>query len=1066
MRKEIKLTLAVAATLSVFDVAGVRAHDTESGGFLMTHAEVSTGSPAPQSTNAATRTIEGTVVDKTTGEPLIGATIQVKGQPTSGTVTDVDGHFKLSYKTQKKDVILMVSYVGYQPKEVPVEGVTDLKIELDASAQSLNEVVVTGTGVQKKVSVTGAISSVSGAELKTSASTLTQNLAGKFAGVYANNTSGEPGSGAEFYIRGISNFAGKSATPLILLDDVEISAGDLNYIPAENIKSFSVLKDASATAIYGARGANGVMIITTKGGDYNTKTKINVTLENSFNFMGKLPEFADGATYMEMWNKASLYRNPNEPLKYTDEMIERTRSGINPYLYPDVDWQNVLFKKMAMRQRGNVNVSGGGSKVKYYMSLEFLHETGHYKTEKLYSWNNQLQNYNYTFQNNISYKLTPTTTISMNMNAQIHQNTRPNVNADNFFASVMDMTPVEFPTTFPAREGIDHVMFGCYDKGGGNFSDNPYAQLRTSFRQENSNTVNTVIKLNQDLDMITKGLNFNVWVNFKSWSWSGYTRSVEPYLYYINSSHQATEDWQDTMFMPLRAGTSGSKYISQSDISKASDNTFELQANLNWLRSFGEHELNAVAIYRMREYRNKVLPNRNQGISGRVTYDYGHKYLAEFNFGYNGTERLAKGYRFGFFPAGSIGWVISNENFWAPISPVVSYFKVRGSYGLVGSDDMTPVGSNLYFFYYDQIYQNNLSALGFQTGAGASLGVSESFGGPQMIYYGLTNLGWEKVKKFDVGVDIRLFEDLNITLDYFCDKRYDILMARQSWPSSLGYGAATPYGPVGRITNKGVEGSVTYSKALTSDLSVSFNGNFTYNKNVLVEGDELQYKYPWLYSTNLPLNYMRGYVAEGLFQSEEEIANSPTQDLGSRVMVGDIKYRDLNGDGRIDTDDQTMLSSYGTTPRLQYGFGATVNWKRWDFGFFFTGSAKRKIMINKMQPFSAHGWGGSPRNVMQWVVDNHFDPELNNFDAEFPRMGLGTNDFANNNEPSSFWLRNGDFLRLRNLELGYSFPICRIYVQGINLVNFTSFKYWDPEMGSWNKYPTQSSVTIGAQFNL
>ena len=1069
MRKEIKLTLAVATALSVFDAGIMMASGTSAGseGFPRAHAEVAMASNTPPSSESETRTVTGTVVDKTTGEPLIGATIQVKGQPTTGAVTDVDGNFSITFKEQKKkDAILVVSYVGYQQKEVPVFGVTDVKIELDPSTQSLNEVVVTGTGVQKKVSVTGAISSVSGSELKTSTSTLTQNLAGKFAGVYANNTSGQPGSGSDFYIRGISNFAGKSATPLILLDDVEISSGDLDYIPAENIKSFSVLKDASATAIYGARGANGVMIITTKGGDYNTKTKVNVTLENSFNFMGKLPEFADGATYMEMYNNASLYRNPNEPLKYTEEMIERTRSGLNPYLYPDVDWQSELFKKMAMRQRANVNVSGGGNKVKYYMSLEFLHEDGHYKTEKLYSWNNQLQNYNYTFQNNISYKLTPTTTISMNMNAQIRQNTRPNVDSGTFFSAVMNMNPVEFPTVFPSRDGYDHVMYGCYDSGGGNFSDNPYAQLRTSFRQDNSNTLNTVIKLNQDLDMITKGLKFNIWVNFKNYSWSAYTRSIEPYKYYINSSLLATDDWQDTMFTPLRAGTSGSKYISQSGISKSSDNTFELQANFNWLRSFGENELNAVVLYRMREYRNDVLPNRNQGFSGRVTYDYGHKYLAEFNFGYNGTERLAKGYRFGFFPAGSLGWVISNENFWAPISPVVSYFKVRGSYGLVGSDDMTPYGSNLYFFYYDQIKDNNLSYLNFKTGAGASLGVSESLGGPQLVYYGLTDLGWEKVKKFDIGVDLRFFEDLNVTLDYFCDKRYDILMARESWPSSLGYGAATPYGPVGRITNKGFEGSVTYTKSFTPDLSVSFNGNFTYNKNTLVEGDELQYKYPWLFSTGLPMSYMRGYIAEGLFQSEEEIANSPTQDLGSTVMVGDIKYRDLNGDGRIDSDDQTMLSPYGTTPRLQYGFGATLNWKRWDFGFFFTGSAKRQIMINNMQPFKAYGYGGQSRNLMQWVVDNHFDPAKGNFDAEFPLMGLGTNDFANNNVNSSFWLRSGDFLRLKNLELGYSFPICRIYVQATNLVNFTSFKYWDPEMSSWSTYPTQKSVTVGAQFNL
>ena len=386
---------------------------------------------APQSTAPdQTRTITGTVVDANDGEPLIQATVTVEGDPSNVVVTNLEGEFSIKIKASTKKPVLIVTYIGYEKAQVPVEDIANIKISMKPETNALNEVVVVGAGYQKKVSVTGAISQLKGDQLKLSSSTLTNNLAGKFAGVYANNTSGQPGSGADFYIRGISNFSNKSATPLILLDDVEITASDLNYVPAENIESFSVLKDASATAIYGARGANGVMIITTKGGDYNAKTNVNVTFENAFNILNSMPEFVDGATYMELYNKAQAYRTPLVAPRYTQEQIDRTRSGENPYLYPDVDWQETLFKKMAMRQRANINVSGGGSKVKYYMSLEANHENGHYRTEKLYSWNNNIQNYNYTFQNNISYKLTSTTTVSMNMNTQIRQQVQPNVNSE------------------------------------------------------------------------------------------------------------------------------------------------------------------------------------------------------------------------------------------------------------------------------------------------------------------------------------------------------------------------------------------------------------------------------------------------------------------------------------------------------------------------------------------------------------------------------------------------------------------------------------------------------------
>lgn len=1067
----LKTSLSAVTVLSLACPGVALAAGSNGNSAVATPAIAAAQSVAPKAGEA--RTVTGVVVDAVDGLPVVGATVQVVGDPKSGTATDGDGNFSIRVKAGTKNPMLQITSVGYQKHLVPIEDMAILKVSLKPEGNTLNDVVVVGAGVQKKVSVTGSISQVKGEELKVSASTLTNNLAGKFAGVYANNTSGQPGTGAEFYIRGISNFAGKSATPLILLDDVEISAGDLNYVPAENIASFSVLKDASATAIYGARGANGVMIITTKGGDYNSKTNINVSVENAWNILGEMPKFVDGATYMEMYNKAQYYRTPAVAPRYSQDQIDRTREGVNPYLYPDVDWQQVLFRRSALRQRANVNLSGGGSKVKYYMSIEMNHEDGHLKTEKLYSWDNNIQNWNYTFQNNISYKVTPTTTLSMNMNAQIRQKASPETSATTLFNWCLQFNPVNFPVTFPAREGYDHILYGTYELAGNQFLPNPYAAMNTSYSQSNENTLNTVVKLNQELDFITQGLKFQGWVNFKSWGKKSFGRRITPYLY-LAADGVAEGDYTDPIFT-LRKAQDGARYINEDNaLATQGDNTYEIQANLNWNRTFGEHELSAMTLYRMREYRgNTLLPNRNQGFSARATYDYGHRYLLEFNCGYNGTERLAKGYRFGFFPAASLGWVISNEKFWEPFADAVNTFKLRGSYGLVGSDNIVSAGGS-YFLYFDKITNNDLNALAWQPGAGGSAGWGTSLGGPQISYYGVTDLGWEKVKKLDVGIDLRFYDRLSLTFDYFRDQRYDIFMQRQSWPKMLGYGDMMPYSAVGRVENQGIEGSASYNHRFNSELSASFTGNFTYNVNKLVNADELQYKYPWMGKTGLPINHTRGYIAEGLFKTQEEIDNSPEQLLGSQVKVGDIKYRDLNGDGVINQEDETMISEYGNTPRFQYGFGATLNYKKFDFGFFFTGSGKRKILLsgammsgvnNAFSPFQQTP-GNAPRSVLSWVVENAFDPELGNFDAQYPLLGVNVGDVANNTVASTYWMRDGAFCRLRNVEIGYTFPLGRVYLSGINLLNITNFKLWDPELSAWYSYPLQKTVNVGIQLNL
>ena len=906
------------------------------------------------------RTIKGKVIDQE-GEPVIGAAVKEKGTSNGG-VTDIDGLFEVV--VNKKKGTLEVSFIGMKTKEVSFDHSTkNLTIRLQEDSEVLDEVVIVGAGTQKKVSVTGAITSVKGAALKVPSATLTNAFAGRIAGVVARQKSGEPGSGSEFYIRGIGTFGGR-ATPLILLDEVEVSAGDLNYVPAENIESFSILKDASATAIYGSRGANGVMIVTTKTGEYNSKAKINVTVENSFNYLDKFPEFVDGAEYMKLYNEASMARGGKAV--YSDLDIERTATGFNPLLYPNVNWKDVIFKDMAMNQRANINVSGGGTKAKYYMGLEVTHESGLLNTKKAYSWNNNINIMNYTFQNNITYKLTPSTTIKLNMNAQIRQSKWPSVGTGDLFYMILTTTPILFPVTYPQQDGVDHIMYGNKYLAGSTLYPNPYARMMTTYAQHNSNVVTTVLKIDQKLDFLLKGLSLNGWINFKNWSKTAFSRSINPYFYNMKAGSYNPDD-PNTDYELVLLNNDGTDYIWESGVSKSMDQTFELQATLNYNRQFGLHNVGGMLLYKQREYRGDgaTLPNRNQGLSGRVTYDYDHKYLFEFNFGYNGTERLAKEDRFGFFPAMSLGWVVSNEEFFRPLTPVISHLKLRGSFGLVGSDDLASPGGS-HYLYINKLASDGGNALNYLQYTFGQSGTS-TLGGPMLTYYAMRGLGWEKVKKLDVGFDITLFDDWTFTFDYFKDKRFDIFMQREAWPQSLGYHIAKPWSNVGKMNNEGVEFSLSYNKNINKDLNVSLMGNFTYNANKVIYRDEPNYPSVWQMSKGKPLDYTMGYIAEGLFKSQEEIDNSPQQNLGSTPMVGDIKYRDINGDGIITPQDQCMISKYNSTPRIQYGFGATVNYKKFDFGIFFNGSAKRTIMTQGMDPFQESAGVGN-RNVISYIA--------------------------------------------------------------------------------------------------
>ena len=993
------------------------------------------------------RTVTGTVVDAENGDPVIGATVVVKGQK-DGVITDLDGNFTIAISGSKAQ--LEFSYIGYRKKTVDVGDLGVINVKMESDNQLLSEVVVVGAGTQKKVSVTGSITSVKGLELKAPSSSLTTSFAGKLAGVISMTSTGEPGAASEFYIRGVSTFGGR-ATPLILLDDVEISTADLNNIPAETIESFSILKDASATAIYGARGANGVMLITTKTGKENEKTRINVTVENSFNKPMNFPDFVNGATWMEMYNEAQLTRNPGATPKYSQLDIDNTRNQVNPYIYPDVQWKDVIFKNMNMNQRANVNISGGGSKASYYMSLQANHDTGLLDTKKVYSYNNNINNWGYNFQNNISYKITSTTKIDLHMNAQIRNKKGPNYSTSDLFAQMLYCNPINFPVTFPAQPGDTHIRFGNAIWTGSSVRTNPYAYMLSSFKEYNENTLNTSLKINQKLDFVTKGLSVQAMVNWKNWASSSYNRTIEPYYYGIKGGSYNPSNPTD--YEIERLGTSGTDYLKTSDISKASDQTFYLDARVNYDRQFNLHHVTGMLMYMQREYRSSVLPERNQGFSGRFTYDYGQRYLVELNFGYNGTERLAKKERFEFFPAVSLGWVISNEKFFEPMTKYIDNLKIRGSYGLVGSDETGLSAGAQHFLYIDQVSLNNI---GFTTG----VDMNYTLYGPLVTNYAVVNGGWERVKKLDIGIDLELFRQLTITADYFNEKRYNILLHREAWPESLGYYTAKPWSNKGKVDNWGIELSVNWRKEFTKDLYVDFRGNFTYTENKYVNMDEPVYPYVWKTSTGKPLSRTTGYIAQGLFSSQEEIDNSPTQNLGSTVKPGDIKYRDVNGDGKIDGSDQVMISPYGTTPRIQYGLGMNVTYKKFDFGVFFNGSAKRTIMISGISPF-----GQSDYNVMQFIADDYWSESNPNPNAKYPRLGLTSSQTANNTVASTYWMRNGNFIRFKTLELGYKFKYGRVYLNGDNIAVFSPFKLWDPEL-SWNAYPLQRTFNIGVQLNF
>ncbi|MEY8611596.1 TonB-dependent receptor [Parabacteroides segnis] len=1017
-----------------------------------------------KSTPQQSSSIIGVVTDSKTSEPVIGATVMIKGTQT-GVITDVDGKFEIP---ASRGDILVVQFIGYTSKEIKIGSQKVITVTLAEDSQQLDEVVVTafGTG-QKKESITGSIQSIRPSDLVVPASNLSTTFAGRLSGVVAYQRSGEPGkNSANFYIRGISTLSGVTS-PLIVMDGVEISSADLNSIDPEVIESFSILKDATATAMYGTRGANGVMIVKTKSGADLEKPIIGFRVEANVTTPTKVPKFVGATDYMRMYNEAVTNQGTGDIL-FSNEQMNGVANNLNPYIYPNVDWYNEMFNNAAFNQKANFNIRGGTQKITYFMNLNMNHETGMLKNKShdYYSYNNNINLKKYAFQNNIDFHLSKTATIALHLNVQLNdghgpRSTDSQTAISRIFGSIMNANPVDYPITYPSTETENWYKWGAMGGGNTQGASNPMAEMTDGYEDTFESTVIANIDYDQKLDFITKGLRFKALLSFKNWSYSLSRRSQGYNKYNLSDYTQNADGSFDYEVTPVGEPT---RHTLSTANSTNGDRRFYFQTYIDYNRSFEDHNVSAMILYNQDEYNSfsknesliSSLPKRKIGIAGRLSYDYAHRYMVELNAGYNGSENFAEGHRWGFFPSASLGWNISEEAFWKPLKHIVSNFKIRGSYGLVGNDQ---IGSDRFIYLADVTLQNG--DLNYQTGYGDR---TQSYNGPTYNRYQNNEITWEVGHKLNIGTDIQLFNSLNLTIDAFQEIRDNIFQKKNSIPNYLGASGSTIYGNLAKVKNWGVDMSADYGKQFNKDLSVMFKGTFTFARNKVLEYDEAPGLRPAMSQVGRRLNTFLGYVADGLYIDEADIANSPKSTLGNiAIAPGDVKYvdqPDANGhyDGQITSDDRVEIG-HPTIPEIVYGFGPTIQWKQWDFSFFFQGQANVSLMMSGFYPFGAQ----YNRNVLEWIADDYWSINNQNINAAYPRLTKSENN--NNNQTSTYWLRNAAFLKLKNAEIGYSFKNARVYLSGMNLLTFSPFKHWDPEMGGGSglAYPTQRTFNVGIQ---
>lgn len=1016
---------------------------------------------------AQTKTVKGVIYEEETGEPMPGATVSVEGS-TRGVMTDLDGSFELTgVKPTDK---LKFECLGKETQVLQVGTMTNFVVKLKNAANELDEVTVVAFGKQRKESVIGSISTVDVKTLKVPSSNLTTALAGNVAGVIAYQRTGEPGQdNADFFVRGITTF-GANTSPLILIDNIELTSTDLARLQPDDIESFSIMKDATATALYGARGANGVIFVTTKRGQEGP-AKIFARVETSISAPTDVVELADPVTYMKSYNEAISTRDPLGELMYTYDKIEQTgKPDANRLIYPANDWYDMLFKDFATSYRANVSARGGGKVATYYVSGAYTEDTGVLKVDKRNSFNNNIDDKNYTLRSNVDINVTPTTKLAVRLTGNFRDYQGPLNGGSDVYRQIMHSDPVLFPAYYPVDDehvGIQHIMFGNYEDGS---YINPYANLVKGYKNYQRSQMIAAVQLEQDLKFITKGLSFMTLFNLTRLSEFTVNRQFNPYWYRLDRYDSYTGEYHVN-----RINENGTDYLTYSESGKTVKNTMYSETRLNYNRSFGKHDVTGLLVFTASESLTAnagslqlSLPSRNAGLSGRFTYGYDKRYFVEYNFGYNGSERFHKSHRWGFFPSAGLAWMMSNEKWFKPLTKVVSNLKLRYSYGLVGNDN---IGSSSNRFYYlSEMSMNN-------SGLGASFGETRnvSYNGIGVVRYANEAITWEKSYKSNYALELGLFKKLDIIAEYFTEHRTDIFMQRADIPNTMGLQAAV-YGNIGQARSKGIDIQADYKQAWASGLWASARANFTYSTGKYDVYEEPTYPESYRQHAGRSIRQTWGYIAERLFVDDEDAANSPSQAaFGSQYGGGDIKYTDVNGDGVITNADMVPIG-YPTSPEIIYGFGVSLGHKGFDVSVFFQGLGRESFWIDATSAYSTkyNKYGTAPfvnnGQLLKAYSDSHWSEDNRDIYALYPRYSAYEN--HNNTQVSTWWMRDGSFVRLKQMEFGYTLPQkltnkihidnLRVYFQGNNLLCWSKFKLWDPELaGEGFNYPIQRTFNIG-----
>ena len=1016
---------------------------------------------------AQTKTIKGVIYEEETGEPMPGATVSVEGT-TRGVMTDLDGTFELTgVKPTDK---LKFECLGKETQIIQAGSQTNFIVKLKNAANELDGVTLVAFGKQRKESVIGSISTVDVKTLKVPSSNLTTALAGNVAGVIAYQRTGEPGQdNADFFVRGITTF-GANTSPLILIDNIELTSTDLARLQPDDIESFSIMKDATATALYGARGANGVIFVTTKRGQEGP-AKIFARVETSISTPTDVVELADPVTYMKSYNEAISTRDPLGDLKYSYDKIEQTgKPGANRLIYPANDWYDMLFKDFATSYRANVSARGGGKVATYYVSGAYTEDTGILKVDKRNSFNNNIDDKNYTLRSNVDINVTPTTKLAVRLTGNFRDYQGPLNGGSDVYRQVMHSDPVLFPAYYPVDDehvGIQHIMFGNYEDGS---YINPYANLVKGYKNYQRSQMIAAVELNQDLKFITKGLSFMTLFNLTRLSEFTVNRQFNPYWYTLDRYDSYTGEYH-----VRRINENGTDYLTYTESGKTVKNTMYSETRLNYNRSFGKHDVTGLLVLTASESLTAnagslqlSLPSRNAGLSGRFTYGFDKRYFIEYNFGYNGSERFHKSHRWGFFPSAGLAWMASNEKWFKPLTKVVNNLKLRYSYGLVGNDNIGNAKNR--FYYLSEMNMNSSSK-------SASFGELRdvTYTGIDVVRYANEAITWEKSYKTNYALELGLFKKLDIIAEYFTERRSDIFMQRADIPNTMGLQASV-YGNIGQARAKGIDIQADYKQAWASGLWASARANFTYSTSKYDIYEEPTYPEAYRQHAGYSIKQTWGYIAERLFIDDEDAANSPSQAaFGSQYGGGDIKYTDVNGDGVITNADMVPIG-YPTSPEIIYGFGVSLGHKGFDFSVFFQGLARESFWIDATSAYntSQNKYGTAPfvnnGQLLQAYADSHWSEDNRDIYALYPRYSAYEN--YNNTAVSTWWMRDGSFLRLKQLELGYTLPQkftnkihidnLRVYFQGNNLLCWSKFKLWDPELaGEGFNYPIQRTFNIG-----